>query len=259
MGITAAGGAAASLAIAQIPNRTVEPARRGIGGEPYLRDGGPSDSRTRVTRDLILFDGCLRVFDELLAAQAWPEARQRIDDATLDYREKLEPYMKGQSVKPFTPLVESMSRVLLARNGAAARRGREAIQARLVEADRALRKFRLPYHQFGLRGAIEALKVAAKSYASAYAVPDQPETADYQDGRGAFAAVRATVALVADDLRRIDPEAAERVLAGLGGLEPVWPTLAAPPSPPLSPDAVDALVEAIETAAAAFWPKATGP
>jgi hypothetical protein len=255
IGVAVAGEATIGAAFAQAPSGTRAEPRTGTGGEPYLRDGGPSDSRTRITRDLILFDGCLRVFDELVAEKAWIEARQRIDDATLDYREKLEPYMKGQGVKPFTPLVEEAARAVTQRDGAAVKRARDKLQARFNEADRALRKFRLPYHQFGLRGGIEALKVASKSYASAFAMPNQPEPADYQDGRGAFAAATATASLVVNDLRRIDPAATERVFAALDGLKPVWPTLAAPLPPPLLPDAVEALVEAVEIAAKPFWPK----
>jgi hypothetical protein len=259
IGLAVVGDAARPMAFAQTaPDpRTADSAtpRTGTGGEPYLRDGGPSDSRTRITRDLILFDGCLRVFDELMAAQSWSEARQRIDEATLDYREKLEPYMKGQAIKPFTPLVDEMTRALARRDGAAVKRARDKLQTRFVEADRALRKFRVPYHQFALRGSIEALKVASKSYASAYATPNQPEVADYQDGRGAFSAASATVASVSTDLRRIDQAAAERVVAELSGMRPIWPTLSAPPSPPFMSDSVEALVEAVEAAASPFWAK----
>jgi hypothetical protein len=255
IGVAVASEATASAVFAQVPGSASAEPRTGTGGEPYLRDGGPSDSRTRITRDLILFDGCLRVFDELVASRSWSAARQRVDDATLEYRDKLEPYMKGQGVRPFTPLVEEAVRAVAVRDGAAGKRASEKLQARAMEADQVLRKFRRPYHQFGLRGGIEALKVASKSYASAFATPNQPEPADYQDGRGAFMAASASLALVANDLRRIDPNAAERVFAALDRLKPVWPTLAVPSSPPLAPDAVEALVEAVETAATPFWSK----
>jgi hypothetical protein len=260
IGVAIAGDATLPAVFAQTAadnalNGTSNSPRAATGGEPYLRDGGPSDSRTRITRDLILFDGCLRVFDELVAAKMWTEAHKRIDDATLELREKVEPYMKGQAVKPFTPLVDDMTRVLRTRDGAAVKRARDKLKSRLLEADRVLRKFRLPYHQFALRGSIEALKVASKSYASAYGTPNQPEQADYQDGRGAFAAASATATLVSAELRRIDPIAAERVFAAFESLKPVWPTLIPPSSPPVLLDSVDLLMEAVETAASRYWSK----
>jgi hypothetical protein len=232
-----------------------DPARTGAGGEPYLRDGGPSDTRTRLTRELIVLDGCFRLFDELVAAKSWSAARQRIDDATLESREKIEPYMKGQGLRPFTPLIDEATRALDARNIAAVRNARAKLQARWSEADRVFRKYRVPFHQFALRGAIEAMKVAAKSYASAYANGADAEAADYQDGRGTVAAVDATLSGIRMELRRIDAAAADRVEAALVALKPVWSTLDPPATPAMSPEDVDARVEALEAAAVPFWTK----
>jgi hypothetical protein len=227
--------------------------RIGTGGEPYLRDGGPSDTRTLVTRDLILLDGCLRVFDERVAANDWAGARQRIDDATLEHRESVEPYMKGQGIKPFTPLIEEMIRAIERREARSVRAVRARLQTRHDEADRALRKFRVPFHQFALRGSIEALKVAAKGYAAAYEAGDDPQTTDYLDGRGAFAAVAATIHQIRTELERLDPLAAAKVDAALASLKPVWSATVPPKGPVVPAETVDALVEVLDTAAIPFW------
>ncbi len=223
------------------------------GGEPYLRDGGPSDTRTRVTRDLILIEGALFTFDELLAAKDWTGAQQRIDSATSEAREKVEPYMRGQGVKPFTPLIAELVRALDRRDLKALSDLRRKLGDKLVEADRAFRKFRVPYHQFALRAAIEALKVGAKGYDAAFDNGVLVQSADYQEGRGVLRAVERALAEIKTDLTRVDAAATARLVAAVAALRPAWPALEPARAPPVATDALLTLVEAVDEAATPFW------
>ena len=68
-------------------------------GETYLRDGGPSDTRVRLSRDLILLHGYALAADASVAVGDWAAATSHILTSTEELRAKLEPYMKGQAAR----------------------------------------------------------------------------------------------------------------------------------------------------------------
>jgi hypothetical protein len=227
----------------------------GQGGEPYRRDGGPSDTRVRVARDLLMLEGHVCIFDELFAAQEWDAARRRIDDATLELREKIEPYMKGQSVKPFTPLIAELLGRLEKHDTAGVRRMRSARQTRIGDAERAFCKYLIPYHQFALRALIESLKVAAKSYDAAVDGDAVVQAADYQDGRGIVVVAERKLAAILFDMRRIDSAAAELIATNLSAMKAAWPSVTPPTRIAVTPLDISNLVEIIDEAATPFWPQ----
>lgn len=254
IGLSAAVVGDATLSPSSAQDQVAAPATR-TGGEPYLRDGGPSDTRVRITRDLILFKGHLFVFDERIAAKDWPSAQRRIDDATLELRERVEPYMKGQGVRPFTPQIDEIRRAIDRRDVKAIAAVRARLAAKTIEVDKAFAKFRRPYRHFGLRGAIEAMKVAAKAYEAAISEGAFVQADEYQDGRGAKVAVDAVLARLRAELFEIDASAASRLFAEATAIAAAWPTPAMPTTPVLPTDALTAHIEAMETAAEPFWAK----
>jgi hypothetical protein len=248
-------GVLGEAALTRLRAQPATTAPAATGGEPYRRDGGPSDTRVRLTRDLLLMEGHAVVFDALIAAKDWAAARQRVDDATLELRERLEPYMKGQGIKPFAPIVATALAAIDARDPTAARAANSALQSRIAEADRAFSKFRRPDHAFVVRALVEALKVAGKSYDAAVDNGVIAQAADYRDGRGIFVAVERRRAALNADLSRADAAAAARLAASIEPLRRAWPSAAPPATPPLLPADVLAFVEAVEAAAEPLFPK----
>lgn len=222
------------------------------GGEPYLQDGGPSDSRVRVTRDLILLEGQINVFTQRFAAGDFSGAVKHLDDVTLDLRERIEPYMQGQGMQNFSTTIIGIVRALQQRDLRMVTAGQKVLAARVGEADRLFRKFMLPFHHFALRAAIEASKVALKSYASAIDDTGVLLLDEYQEGWGVLTVVDQRLERLRADLVRLDAESAKRMFGALADLKSAWPTPQPPRAPVMPAETVAGHVETLEIAAQPF-------
>src|SRR5436190_3255359 len=71
------------------------------GGEAYLTDGGPRDTRIRFYRDLGLIRGHLLVGGELIELGLWDEALPHFLHPTEELYDLMEKYIKLHKIRPF--------------------------------------------------------------------------------------------------------------------------------------------------------------
>jgi hypothetical protein len=222
------------------------------GGETYLRDGGPSDTRTRFARDLILLSGHALIADELVAIGDWPAALAHVTTSTEELRAYLEAYMRGQGVAPFAASVVRLTTAITQKDAKAYAAARKAFDAHIVLAARAIRKLQVPYHRFAIRAAVEALKAASSAYAASISDGNISDTAEYLDARGFGRAALAAIELLKSDLSKINADHARQIQAVCMQLAAAWPTPPAPTANALSPEEVAALISRIEDLALVF-------
>jgi hypothetical protein len=208
----------------------------GRGGETYLSDGGPSDSRVRYIRDVTLIAGQMIAADELAAIGRWDEARVHLIDQTADMRDTTYVYMQRHGMPPLATNLALATDALEERNAQAYASARRALDGQLRDASDLVRKFATPYHRFVLRGIVEALKAAAGAYEAALDGDTIVSQAEYREARGyllactiAFGRIKgllvnadATVATVIEaDLKSLVvdlPHALKNTMAPLSGL-----------------------------------------
>jgi hypothetical protein len=222
------------------------------GGETYLRDGGPSDTRTRFARDLILLRGHALIADELVAVGDWSAALAHVKTSTEELRAYLETYMRGQGVAPFSAAVDKLTAAIDQKDAKAYAAARNTYDMHADLAAHAVRKFQTPYHRFAVRAAVEALKAASSAYAASLSDGKINDTAEYQDARGFGLAASAALELLNTDLLKIDPDRTRQIQAACSQLNAAWPTTAAPAAIILSPEDVAALISRIEDLALVF-------
>ena len=73
------------------------------GGEAYLTDGGPRDTRIRIYRDIALMRGHLLVGGELIEQDLWDEALPHFLHPTEELYGLMEHYIKLHKVTPLRP------------------------------------------------------------------------------------------------------------------------------------------------------------
>jgi hypothetical protein len=222
------------------------------GGETYLRDGGPSDTRTRFTRDLILLHGHALIADELVAIGDWSGALAHVTTSTEELRAYLETYMRGQGVAPFSGAVENLTAAIARQDAKAYAAARNAYETHADLAARAMRKFQTPYHRFAVRAAVEALKAASSAYAASLSDGKIADRAEYQDARGFGLVACAAIKGLNTDLSKIDADHTRQIQAACTGLNAAWPTTAVPAGVGLSPEDVAGLIAKIEDLALVF-------
>lgn len=221
-------------------------------GETYLRDGGPSDTRVRLSRDLILLHGYALAADASVTVGDWAAATAHILASTEELRTKLEPYMKGQGVRPFAPEMARLTTAIERKDAALYAQARVDLDAHMARAGAAIKKFQVPYHRFILRAAIEALKAASSAYDAAVSDGRIADAVEYRDSRGFARAAGQAIVSIRGDLDRVDAAAALRIDQQLAALGATWPAGVAVPVRVMSAADVAALVSDIEVTARAF-------
>ncbi len=73
------------------------------GGEAYLTDGGPRDTRIRFYRDIALMRGHLLVGGQLIELGLWDEALPHFLHPTEELYGVMEKYIKLHNIRPFQP------------------------------------------------------------------------------------------------------------------------------------------------------------
>ena len=103
-------------------------ARPGEGGEAYLTDGGPRDTRIRFYRDIALMRGHLLVGQELIALDLWDEALPHFLHPTEELYGLMEKYIKLHNMQPFKRELAALAQAVKAK-----RKGAQEQALKVVE------------------------------------------------------------------------------------------------------------------------------
>ena len=232
--------------------RSATPAPLGDGGEAYLTDGGPADTRIRSLRDLALIRGHLLVGNELVAEGRWDDALPHFLHPTEEIYGKLERYIELHGIAPFDSQLKALAQTVKARRGGAYGLASRVVDERLTSAFVVFRKYLNPLPRLTIKAAVEVLKVAAGEYASSIEDGRFVKPVEYQDSRGFCLYAELMIAGVAGDLERRDAKALVRVRSQLAELKRAWPGSMPPAAPVLDVASVAAIVTAIEAASTSF-------
>src|SRR5215510_15864504 len=153
----------------QHPPRKEQPATAATaseGGEAYLTDGGPKDTRIRFYRDIALIRGHLLVGDQLIAKELWDEALPHFLHPTEELYALIEKYIKLHGIRPFSRELQALAQAVKAKRKGAYEQALKVADQRLEAALAVARKFMTPLLGFTAKSAAEVLKVALGEYES---------------------------------------------------------------------------------------------
>ena len=85
------------------------------GGEAYLSDGGPKDTRIRFYRDIALMRGHLLVGDQLIAKGLWDDALPHFLHPTEELYALIEKYIKLHKITPFARDLQALAQTVKAK------------------------------------------------------------------------------------------------------------------------------------------------
>ena len=142
---------------------TKDPAQ---GGEAYLTDGGPRDSRIRFYRDLSLIRGHIRIGTQLIELGLWDEALPHFLHPTEELYSGMEKYIKGHNIQPFKLELGVLAQAVKAKRKGAYDQAQKVVDQRITSALDRARKFMTPVLGFTAKTAAEVLKVALSEYES---------------------------------------------------------------------------------------------
>src|SRR6185503_5764045 len=118
------------------------------GGEAYLTDGGPRDTRIRFYRDITLMRGHILVGGQLIELGLWDEALPHFLHPTEELYGAMEKYIKMHDIRPFSRELQAL----------------KVVDQRLEGALAVARRFMTPLLGFTAKSAAEVLKVALSEY-----------------------------------------------------------------------------------------------
>jgi hypothetical protein len=219
-------------------------ARPGEGGEAYLTDGGPRDTRIRFYRDIALMRGHLLVGQELIALDLWDEALPHFLHPTEELYGLMEKYIKLHSMQPFKRELQALAQAVKAKRRGAQEQALKVVEQRLDAALGIARRYMTPVRSFTIRSAIEVLRTAQSEYAAAMEDGRFTKPVEYQDSRGfVWQAERMIEAAAADDAASL-----ARARFAFARLKPAWPAPMPPEKPVLEVGEIAALISEIELA-----------
>jgi len=216
------------------------------GGEAYLTDGGPRDTRIRFYRDIALMRGHLLVGGQLIELGLWDEALPHFLHPTEELYGLMEKYIKLHNMRPFSRELLALAQAVKAKRKGAYQQTLKIVGQRLEAALGVARRFMNPLRGFTVRSAAEVLKVAASEYEAAIEDGRFTKPVEYQDSRGFVWEAERMLEAASPELGRIDAEALARVRASLAKLKAAWPAPMPPDAPILQPGELSALVSDIE-------------
>jgi hypothetical protein len=220
--------------------------KSGEGGEAYLTDGGPKDTRIRFYRDIELMRGHLLVGGELIALELWDDALPHFLHPTEELYGGIEKYIKLHSIQPFNRDLQALAQAVKAKRKGAYDQALKVVDRRLTAAIDATKKFMTPQRSFAVKSAVELLKAALSEYDSSMQDGKFIKPVEYQDSRGFVWEAERMIERLAGELAKIDKEALELVRADFTKLKAAWPTPMPPPVPLMELGQVSALVSDIE-------------
>ena len=134
------------------------------GGEAYLTDGGPRDTRIRFYRDIALMRGHILVGGQLIELGLWDEALPHFLHPTEELYGAMEKYIKMHGIRPFSRELQALAQAVKAKRKGAYEQALKVVDQRLEGALAVARKFMTPLLGFTAKSAAEVLKVALSEY-----------------------------------------------------------------------------------------------
>lgn len=250
---TLAGASVAGSAMAQ-PAHDHKQAQPGTaaaspaeGGEAYLTDGGPKDTRIRYYRDIELMRGHLLVGGQLIDLDLWDEALPHFLHPTEELYGLMEKYIKLHNIPPFRRELQALAQTVKARRKGAYLQALKAVDRRLAGAlDVAQRYMNPSLRTFTVKTAIEVLRTAQSEYESSMENGKFVKPVEYQDSRGFVWEAERMLEAIAPELARIDKTGLERVRGTFVKLKAAWPAPMPPERPLLDVGQMSALISDIE-------------
>src|SRR5262245_20792235 len=223
------------------------------GGEAYLADGGPKDTRIRFYRDIALMQGHLLVGDELIAKGLWDEALPHFLHPTEELYALLEKYIKLHHISPFDRDLKALAQAVKAKRKGAYTERLSVVDQRLTNTLETAKRFMTPpVRTFTVKSAVAVLRAAQSEYEEAIEEGKFSKPVEYQDSRGFVWQSERMLESIADELKGIDQAALAKIRADFERLKAAWPDLLPPPAPVLAPNEISALISNIELNAARF-------
>lgn len=227
------------------------PAQKGVtnpgeGGEAYLTDGGPRDTRIRFYRDIELMRGHLLVGQQLIELELWDEALPHFLHPTEELYGVMEKYIKLHKIQPFSRELQALAQTVKAKRKGAYAQALKVVDQRLDAALNVAKRYMTPPRSFTVRTAVEVLRVAQSEYEASMEGARFVKPVEYQDGRGFVWQAERMIEGAAAELGRIDAEALGRTRAGLAKLKAAWPAPMPPEAPILDLGQISAIISDIE-------------
>jgi hypothetical protein len=222
------------------------------GGEAYLTDGGPRDTRIRFYRDIALMRGHLLIGGQLLELGLWDEALPHFLHPTEELYGLMEKYIQLHGMRPFRRELQALAQAVKAKRKGAYE---QALKVALQRMDAALdvaKRFMKPLLGFTARTAGEVLKVALSEYEASIEDGRFAKPVEYQDGRGFVLEAERMLEAAAPELAKADADALARMRAALAKLKAAWPAPMPPAAPILQPGELSALVSDVELHASRY-------
>ncbi len=215
------------------------------GGEAYLTDGGPKDTRIRIYRDIALMRGHLLVGGELIEMGLWDEALPHFLHPSEELYGAMERYIKLHKVPPFDRQLQALAQAVKAKNKPAYLQAAKVVDQRITVALDAFQKFMVgqPFSSYTARTLAELAKVAQSEYEAAIENGRFTKPVEYQDSRGFMAHAAQLIERHADDFSTIDAVALDVMRSRLADLRRAWPDVLPPDKPVLEPTDLAAKVE----------------
>jgi hypothetical protein len=218
----------------------------GEGGEAYLTDGGPRDTRVRFYRDIELTRGHLLVGQQLIDLGLWDEALPHFLHPTEELYGLMEKYIKLHNMQPFGRELRALAQTVKAKRKGAYEQALKPVQQRIEAALRTARKFMRPEQSFAIQSAIEVLRSAQAEYAESMENGVFVKPVEYQDSRGFVWRAERVIEEAAAGSRTLDADSLTKVRAAFGQLKAAWPAPLPPPKPVLDVGTISALISQIE-------------
>jgi hypothetical protein len=223
------------------------------GGEAYLTDGGPRDTRIRFYRDIALMRGHLLVGDQLIAKELWDEALPHFLHPTEELYGQLEKYIKLHKITPFARDLQALAQAVKAKRKGAYEQRVKVVEQRLTAAlDVAKRFMTPPLRTFTVKTAVEVLHAAQSEYESSIEDGKFIKPVEYQDSRGFVWQSERMLGAIASELEGIDAVGLAKVRSDFERLKTAWPDAVPPAQPLLAVGEISALVSDIELHVAKF-------
>jgi hypothetical protein len=216
------------------------------GGEAYLTDGGPRDTRIRFYRDIALMRGHILVGGQLIELGLWDEALPHFLHPTEELYGGMERYIQLHSMRPFRRELQALAQAVKAKRTGAYEQARKVVEQRLEDALNVAKKFMRPLRGFIVRSAAETLKVALGEYEQSIEGGRFAKPVEYQDSRGFVWEAERMIEAAAPELAKVDADALARVRTALAKLKAAWPAPMPPQAPILQPGEMSALISDIE-------------
>lgn len=216
------------------------------GGEAYLTDGGPRDTRIRFYRDIELMRGHLLVGGQLVELGLWDEALPHFLHPTEELYALMEKYIKLHRIPPFSRDLQALAQAVKAKRKGAYEQALKVVDRKLDGALNVAKKFMTPVRSFTVRSAIEVLRVAQSEYQASMENGRFVKPVEYQDSRGFVWQAERMFESAAPELTRIDKESLQKIRASFDKLKAAWPAPMPPDKPLLEVGQISALISDIE-------------